>query len=61
MDKNILMALCTCIGMVLGVAAGWMISASQGNMGTTMCYGLVFGMLLGSGVGTAISHFKGKD
>ena len=36
------------------MAVGCALGVSQGKIGKFMCYGLVFGMILGVGIGTVI-------
>lgn len=48
------------IGMLFGLAIGYIIGRSQGNVGITMCFGIVFGMIVEIGVGTVIKKLKEK-
>ncbi len=42
MNKNDnLVIICMFIGMILGVAIGYVMGIYKGSVGTTMCYGLV--------------------
>ena len=59
-DNNLVM-ICMCLGMVFGIAIGYIVGVFQGKIGITMCYGLVFGMIIGVGIGTAIKKFKDKE
>lgn len=52
--KSNYIALCMCIGAVLGIGIGFAVSSSHGKSGVVMCYGLVLGMAIGAGIGMAI-------
>ncbi len=39
--NNNLVIICMFIGMILGMAIGCAIGISKGNVGITMCYGLI--------------------
>ena len=47
--------------MILGIAIGWVVGHSQGKTGITMCFGLVFGMIAGAGVGMVVKKIREKS
>ncbi len=49
------------LGTILGMAVGCALGVSQGKIGKFMCYGLVFEMILGVGIGTVIEKIRNKE
>lgn len=43
--------ICMLLGIILGMAVGCVLGISQGEIGKLMCYGMVFEMILGVGIG----------
>ncbi len=53
--------ICMTLGTILGMAVGCALGVSQGKIGKFMCYGLVFEMILGVGIGTVIEKIRNKE
>lgn len=61
MGKNsLIVTVCMFTGMLLGLAFGYIVGKSQDRLGIIMCYGFVFGMILGVGIGIVYIKFKDK-